>query len=202
MQPFLCFLGERVAIFSCFATFLGESRHKNNSFLLIWEIALHWEWNIFVRMQRFWTLETICVAWSKLPARWCAKESPNLSPHKLRHATSQAKPARSRALLKYKYLICKNCLLSEIQPTKLVMLLLLSDMQDEVSMIFWHPANLLCTQSLRNPLSAMLFYRQFFRLTWWQHLHQLTDTKWSRLHRMNLLCLPKSMCRYCFAVHF
>ena len=35
MQSFLCFLGERVAIFSCFAMFLGESRHKNNSFLLI-----------------------------------------------------------------------------------------------------------------------------------------------------------------------
>ena len=32
MQSFLCFLGERVAIFSCFAMFLGESRHKNNSF--------------------------------------------------------------------------------------------------------------------------------------------------------------------------
>jgi len=69
-------------------------------------------------MQRFWTLEAICVAWSKLPARWCAKESSNLSryttqamqpcrqsllghglsPHKLRHATSQAEPARSRAV--------------------------------------------------------------------------------------------------------
>ena len=121
MQPFLCFLGERVAIFFCFAMFLGESRHKNNSFLLIWEIALHWEWKFFVCMQRFWTLETICVAWSKLPARWCAKESSNLSryttqamqpreqsslghglsPHKLRHATSQAKPARSRAVTLY-----------------------------------------------------------------------------------------------------
>ena len=94
MQPFLCFLGERVAIFSCFATFLGESRHKNNSFLLIWEIALHWEWNIFVRMQRFWTLETICVAWSKLPARWCAKESSNLSRY-----TTQAMQPRRQSLL-------------------------------------------------------------------------------------------------------
>ena len=135
--------------------------------------------NVFGLWRQFALHEASC--W----ARWCAKESSNLSryttqamqprrqsllghglsPHKLRHATSQAKPARSRALLKYKYLICKNCLLSEIQPAKLVMLLLLSDMQDEVSMIFWHPANLLCTQSLRNPLSAMLFYRQFFRLT-------------------------------------
>ena len=79
---------------------------------------MHWEWKIFLRMQRFWTLEAICVAWSKLPARWCAKESSNLSryttqamqpcrqsllghglsPHKLRHATSQAEPARSRAV--------------------------------------------------------------------------------------------------------
>ena len=30
--------------------------------LVLTGIALHWEWNIFLRMQRFWTLETICVA--------------------------------------------------------------------------------------------------------------------------------------------
>ena len=94
MQPFLCFLGERVAIFSCFATFLGESRHKNNSFLQIWEIALHWEWKIFARMQRFWTLETICVAWSKLPTRSRAKEYANLS----RYTTQAMQPRRQSSL--------------------------------------------------------------------------------------------------------
>ena len=121
MQLFFMFFEKRVAYFSCFATLLGEFRHKNNSFCLVWDIALHWEWKIFLRMQRFWTLEAICVAWSKLPARWCAKESSNLSryttqamqpcrqsllghglsPHKLRHATSQAEPARSRAVTLY-----------------------------------------------------------------------------------------------------
>ena len=99
MQSFLCFLGERVAIFSCFAMFLGESRHKNNSFLLIWEIALHWEWKFFVCMQRFWTLETICVAWSKLPGSLVRQGIfQSVALYYTSHATSQAEPARSRAV--------------------------------------------------------------------------------------------------------
>ena len=93
-QRFCLDMRERVAIFSCFATFLGELRYKNNSFWLVWEIALHWEWKIFLRMQRFWTLETICVAWSKLPARWCAKKSSNLSRY-----TTQAMQPRRQSLL-------------------------------------------------------------------------------------------------------
>ena len=94
MQLFFMFFEKRVAYFSCFTMFLGESRHKNNSFLLIWEIALHWEWNIFLRMQRFWTLETICVAWSKLPTRSRAKEYANLS----RYTTQAMQPRRQSSL--------------------------------------------------------------------------------------------------------
>ena len=35
MQLFFMFFEKRVAYFSCFATLLGEFRHKNNSFCLV-----------------------------------------------------------------------------------------------------------------------------------------------------------------------
>ena len=118
MQLFFMFFEKRVAYFSCFATLLGEFRHKNNSFCLVWDIALHWEWKIFLRMQRFWTLEAICVAWSKLPARWCAKESSNLS----RYTTQAMQPCRQsllgHGLSPYKKAI-KQIFLRERAPDKI-----------------------------------------------------------------------------------
>ena len=86
-------------IFFLFCDVFRRIATQKQLFLVGWEIALHWEWKFFVCMQRFWTLETICVAWSKLPGSLVRQGIfQSVALYYTSHATSQAEPARSRAV--------------------------------------------------------------------------------------------------------